>query len=109
MIRTEIALANLKRVVDYLEGKARASLTRCVQNVRSQPVADEQEKRVKQQIEKILDETREPRVDVIVQMESDRPQLKKLGQAAGVAPLTAEDVADAPRASAPTVPENDQG
>jgi subtilisin family serine protease len=48
-------------------------------------VADELEKRVKQQVEKILDETRESQVDVIVQMESDRPQLKKLGQAAGVA------------------------
>ncbi|HKM53368.1 MAG TPA: S8 family serine peptidase [Isosphaeraceae bacterium] len=48
-------------------------------------MADAQNKMVKRQVERILDETTEDKVDVIVQMESDRPELKKLGQAAGVA------------------------
>ena len=48
-------------------------------------MADAQEKMVKRQVERILDENTESKVDVIVQMESDRPHLKKLGEAAGTA------------------------
>jgi len=48
-------------------------------------MAKAQENLVKRQVERILDETAEPKVDVIVQMESERPHLKQLGQAAGIA------------------------
>jgi subtilisin family serine protease len=48
-------------------------------------MADTREDDVKQQVVRLLDQTSADRLDVIVQMESDRPHSKRLGQAAGVA------------------------
>ncbi len=48
-------------------------------------MAESRELEVKQQVERILDETTSERLDVIVQMESDRPHSRQLAQAAGIA------------------------
>jgi subtilisin family serine protease len=61
-------------------------------------MADTKSDEIRQQVSRILDETKSPEIDVIVQMESDRPHLKKLAQAAGEAlsrrrlSLTARDL-----------------
>ena len=46
-------------------------------------MADAQEKMVRRQVERILDETVEEQIDVIVQMESDRPRLKNWAKPRG--------------------------
>jgi subtilisin family serine protease len=61
-------------------------------------MADTKSGEVRKQVSRILDETRSREIDVIVQMESERPSLKKLSQAAGEAlsrrrlSLTARDL-----------------
>jgi subtilisin family serine protease len=61
-------------------------------------MADPKSEEVRQQVSRILDETKSEEIDVIVQMESERPDLKKLTHAAGEAlsrrrlSLTARDV-----------------
>lgn len=61
-------------------------------------MSDTKSDEIRQQVSRILDETKSEEIDVIVQMESDRPNLNKLAQAAGEAlsrrrlSLTARDL-----------------
>src|SRR5262249_42555606 len=61
-------------------------------------MADTKSDDIRQQVSRILDETRSHEIAVIVQMESDRPDLRKLTRAAGEAlsrrrlSLTARDL-----------------